>query len=42
MTQLHFETGDARYSWLNRVLAVGEGRLQPGVVEYRVFELGNE
>jgi hypothetical protein len=41
MTQLHFETGDPRYSWLNRVLAVAEGRLRPGGVEYRVFELVN-
>jgi hypothetical protein len=41
MTQLHFETGDARYSWLNRVLAVSEGRLRSGGVEYRVFELVN-
>jgi hypothetical protein len=41
MTQLHFETGDARYSWLNRVLAVAEGRLRAGGVEYRIFELAN-
>ena len=41
MTQLHFETGDARYAWLNRLLAVGEGRLRTGGVEYRAFELVN-
>jgi hypothetical protein len=41
MTQLRFETGDARFRWLNRVLAVAEGRLRPGGVEYRVFELVN-
>jgi hypothetical protein len=41
MTQLRFETGDARYGWLNRVLAVAEGRLRTGGVEYRVFELTN-
>jgi hypothetical protein len=29
MTQPRFETGDARYRWLNRVAAVGEGRLEP-------------
>ncbi len=41
MTQPRFETGDARYSWLNRVVAVAEGRLMPGAVEYRVFEVVN-
>ena len=41
MTQPRFETGDARYRWLNRIAAVGEGRLEPGVVEYRIFELIN-
>ncbi|MFN6540753.1 MAG: DUF3237 domain-containing protein [Nostoc sp. EkiNYC01] len=42
MTQPRFETGDARYGWLNRVVAVGEGRLESGVVEYRVCELVND
>ncbi|MBD2410352.1 hypothetical protein FACHB389_01595 [Nostoc calcicola FACHB-389] len=42
MTQLRFETGDGRYRWLNRVVAVGEGRLESGVVEYRVCELVND
>ncbi len=41
VTQPRFETGDARYSWLNRVMAVAEGRVVPGAVEYRVFELVN-
>ena len=41
MTQPRFETGDARYRWLNRVAAVGEGRLEPSVFEYRIFELIN-
>jgi len=36
VTQLRFETGDARYAWLNTLLAVGEGRLQPNAVEYRI------
>jgi hypothetical protein len=39
MTQPRFETGDARYRWLNRVVAVAEGRLVPSAAEYRVFEL---
>jgi hypothetical protein len=35
-----FETGDDRYSWLNRSVFVGEGRLYPGFgVEYRVYRL---
>ncbi|MEM6708989.1 MAG: DUF3237 domain-containing protein [Pseudomonadota bacterium] len=37
VTQIRFETGDDRYSWLNHRAAVGEGRLLPGGVEYRVF-----
>jgi len=37
MTQLRFETGDERYAWLNHTLAVAEGRLHPGAVEYRVY-----
>lgn len=41
MTQPRFETGNARYSWLNKVMAVAEGRVRPSAVEYRVFELLN-
>ena len=41
MTQPRFETGDSRYKWLNGVVAVAEGRIKPGAVEYRVFELVN-
>ncbi len=41
MTQLRFEAGDSRYKWLNGVMAVAEGCLKPGAVEYRVFELVN-
>jgi hypothetical protein len=39
MTQPRYETGDARYKWLNRVMAVAEGRVVPSAVEYQVFEL---
>lgn len=39
MTQPRFETGDARYTWLNRLAAAGEGRLVPSAAEYQVFEL---
>ena len=37
-----FETGDERYAWLNDVVAVAEGRLLSGGVEYRVFEACND
>lgn len=41
MTQPRFETGDPRYAWLNSVVAVGEGRVCPNAVEYRVFHTVN-
>ncbi len=34
-----FQTGDQRYDWLNRTLAVGKGKVIPRGVEYRVFAL---
>jgi len=37
VTQLRFETGAPRYTHLNYVVAVGEGRMLPGQVQYRVF-----
>jgi len=37
-SQPRFETGDPRYTWLNRVMAVGEGRVINGRVQYQVFE----
>lgn len=37
-TNPRFETGDARYSWLNTTFFIGEGRMLPGLgVEYRVW-----
>ena len=36
ITQIQFETGDERYSWLNSVMAVGEGKLAPNLATYRV------
>ena len=39
MTQPVYETGDPRYEWLNRVVAVAEGRLLPNAVEYRVYHV---
>lgn len=34
-----FETADARYAWLNAVVAIGLGRRTPTGVTYRVFEI---
>lgn len=39
-TNPRFETGDTRYAWLNTTFFVGEGRLLPGGVEYRVWRPG--
>jgi hypothetical protein len=39
MTQPRFETGDPRYTWLNSVVAVAEGRIVSNGVEYRVFQV---
>ena len=41
MTQPRFETGDARYAWLNSIVAVAEGRMLPNAVEYRVYQVVN-
>jgi hypothetical protein len=41
-TQPRFETGDPRYKWLNRVVAVSEGRLVGGRVEYKVYQCVND
>ncbi len=42
MTQPRFETGDARYKWLNSLVAVAEGRLAHKAVEYRLFKVQND
>jgi hypothetical protein len=34
-----FETGAARYAWLNNVLAIGVYQPMPGKVSYRVYEI---
>jgi Protein of unknown function (DUF3237) len=38
-TTLLFETGDARYAWLNRMVCVGTGARRPSAVELEVFEV---
>lgn len=42
MTTPRFETGDARYSWLNDLICVAEGRQLIGGVEYRVHAVLND
>jgi hypothetical protein len=34
-----FETGDERYAWLNRIVAVATGARRPTAVELEVFEV---
>ena len=38
MTQPRFETGDSRYTWLNRYLGLAEGKLAPSRVDYRIYQ----
>jgi hypothetical protein len=37
VTQLRIETGAAKYAHLNYAVAIGEGRMLPSQVQYRVF-----
>lgn len=39
VTQPRFECGDPRYAWLNRVVAIAEGRVAAGrAIEYKIYE----
>jgi hypothetical protein len=38
-THPRFETGDPRYAWINRVIAVGTGAREPAAVRVSVFEV---
>jgi hypothetical protein len=38
-TTPRFETGDARYAWLNRIVCVASGQRHPASVELEVFEV---
>ena len=38
-TTPRFETGDARYAWLNRIVCVAAGARRPAAVELDVFEV---
>lgn len=42
MTSPRFETGHPDHAWLNTLVTVGQGRLLPGAVEYRVFAVQND
>jgi hypothetical protein len=42
ITQPRFETGDERYKWLNRIVAVAEGRTLHNAVEYQMFEVTSD
>ena len=41
-TQPRMQTGDPRYTWVNNISCVAQGRLLPGKVEYQVFQLVND
>ncbi len=38
-TALAFETASAQYAWLNRMVAVGIGRREPGAAVYDIHEI---
>lgn len=38
-TTPRFETGDARYAWLNRIVCIASGARRPAAVELDVFEV---
>jgi len=38
-TNPRLECGDPRYAWLNHTVFIGEGRVLPGAVEYRVYRV---
>ena len=38
-TTPRFETGDARYAWLNRIVCVATGARRPSAVELEVYEV---
>ncbi len=38
-TQPRFETADPRYAWLNTIVALGQGKVGPQRVDYRVYQV---
>ena len=41
-TSPRMETGDERYRWVNKVVAVAQGRVVKGRVEYQVYQCVND
>jgi Protein of unknown function (DUF3237) len=41
-TSPRMETGDERYKWVNKVVAVAQGRVAQGRVEYKVYRCVND
>lgn len=41
-TTPRMQTGDERYSWVNNIVCVAQGRLRPGRVEYNVYMAQND
>ena len=41
-TTPRMQTGDSRYSWVNNIVCVAQGRLKPGRVEYNVYMVQND
>lgn len=43
VTQPRFECGDPRYAWLNRTVAIAEGRVaEGGAIQYNIYECNIE
>ena len=40
-TTPRMQIGNPRYAWVNNIICVGQGRLQPGRVEYNVYQVVN-
>jgi hypothetical protein len=38
-TAPRFETGDERYTWMNKIQAVAKGVISGGVLRYELYEL---
>ncbi len=41
MAQVQFETGNAKYAWLNETLAVAEARETSSGVEYQMYAMSH-
>ena len=40
-SQPRFESGSEKYAWLNNTIAIAQGRLLPGAVQYQVYGCSN-